>query len=221
MNTTPIQEGIDIFISYKHRRFYKTVKTLEGFLGELQVRTWLDQNKIAQNETLPRDELKRIIKTAVKKSRLTVFYETYDQLEIGHNSKPHTAFNWQIFERQYAKEVLFVIPKSSGFSYIQSPCRDELFYHNVSYLAYLLAITVDADQKIDEYWIKYFSIFPRSTAEIYHIHKFHDLPEYMELPRIIDPKKPYTAFSNTAIRISYPDVSLYSRCIFFIALLIL
>ena len=80
------QEPIDIFICYKQRRFSQTAEILPDFLARLEVRTWLDQNEIERNKILPREELKKIIKVAVMNSRLVVFFETYDTVEINNIS---------------------------------------------------------------------------------------------------------------------------------------
>ena len=155
---------------------------MHKFLSELTVKVWLDQVEIGLDNHFSTEELTALDKS-IRNSKLIVFFETEDYQEIDHESRePETCFNWQVFEQQFAKEVLIVHTTGHFLPYIISsvvlPDSTKLFFYNLPYLAYFLAIAVDVDTtKLDSYWDKYFAIFPVSTSQIYHVHKFHALAE--------------------------------------------
>jgi hypothetical protein len=185
-----MENSFDIFISYKHSKFINVSRYLYEFLCELNVKVWLDQVEIGLKNDLSAEEIAKSIEEAIRISKLIVFFETYDSQEYNYQTADHeTRFNWQVFEQQFAKEVLIVHPSGN---YIVSPVlssfNHKLYFYNWPYLAYLLAITIGVEtNQLEVFWGKYFSIFPSSTALAYHIYKFHALAAKIQLPRLIDP----------------------------------
>jgi hypothetical protein len=179
-------------ISYRWRRFAEFAQSLICFLDELGVKSWIDVRGIEQSPGIPTSELKRILADAVTDSRLVLFFETEDALElpeVGNSEDANVSFNWQFFELQFAQEVLYAYPNQFP-SFLLSELHDRILFYNQPYLAYLLALTVGRTEQLDIYWNKYFGDFPLNTASAYNVWKFHTLPSGIPLPRIIDPGRP-------------------------------
>jgi len=189
-----VNEGFrhDIFVSYKQKRFFRNAKWVSDFCQDIGLRTWIDQEQIRQNVILPREEMQALLKEAVLASRLVILFETYDAAERELSSgEASTAFNWQIHEQQYAKEILIVVPSQTGLSYITSCEHQRICFYNWPYLAYLLGVVVNAEtSKLDAFWDSHFAMFPLATQVAYQVHKLHDRSLFPELPEILDPRCP-------------------------------
>ena len=177
----------DAMISYRWRRYSEAARSVIRFLDELGVRSWIDVREIEQTRLMPQTELEENLAEVANNCRLMLFFETDDAIELYPNrTQSLTAFNWQVFEKQFAGEVLFVHPRTSFPNIIVSCTGDYIWYYNVPYLAYLIALVVDRRNVIENYWDKYFREIPATTAAVYHIWKFHALPQGVALPPIID-----------------------------------
>lgn len=177
----------DVMISYRWRRYPAEARAVIRFLDELAVRSWIDVREIEQTRLISQTELENTLAEAANSSRLMLFFETDDAIEMDPSgTQSFTGFNWQVFEKQFTGEVLFVRPCTSFPSILYSCTGDCIWYYNIPYLAYLIALAVGRLDVIEDYWDKYFREFPATTAAAYHVWKFHALPKGVALPPIID-----------------------------------
>lgn len=211
----------DVFISYKHSLSQADAKNVSHWCNELGLLTWIDREQIPDGARLARVEVEAILKRAVLASRLTVLFVMQDVAAMNPLIGGTTiVFNWQMLERQYAKELLMVVRPPLDQPYIQNYRDDRLPFDNWQHLAYLLGVVVDAPvERLDRawyewFWVPYFNyVHDRSHARTLDfatkqfggdadgalidrilaakgILKLHDRGLYPGLPSIVDPDQP-------------------------------
>jgi hypothetical protein len=104
----------DVFISYKRRDYLDQARRLRADLESRGVKCWLDQEqlKLRDGEWLDTLTLRQYLKYATQACRLTVFFETQAAASADEDFRGSTtAFNWQMFERRHAHQVVYVRPR--------------------------------------------------------------------------------------------------------------
>lgn len=76
------EHGQDVMISYRRRCFSAPALALVRFLDELGVRAWIDVREIEQSSDIKRTQLERTLADAVRGSRLVLFFQTEDAIEM-------------------------------------------------------------------------------------------------------------------------------------------
>ena len=105
--------SFDVFISYKHRKYFEEARTLHELVTARGLRCWLDQEEmgLAHQEWIEDAVLKRRLRAALQSSQLTVFFETVAEAIADEDFRGnHIAFNWQLFEQRHANRLLYVRP---------------------------------------------------------------------------------------------------------------
>ena len=106
----------DVFVSYKHVRDGERAASLAGCLRTLGLECWLDRVQLKLDPGLVMVDLllKRWLREALTASTCTVFFETALEAIADEDFRGnHVAFNWQVFEHRYARNVAYVRPSKS------------------------------------------------------------------------------------------------------------
>jgi hypothetical protein len=194
---TPTKAGPwDVMLSYRHAAHKPAVTRLAKFLDEAGVRCWLDTHIIDQTTTHPRDYLKRILRDAAEVSRVIVGFPAVDMLEKHpHTEEARLSFSWLFWERQYAREFLWV----DGNWLCSFPDHRMRFFYYPQ-LAYFLGLACGKGKVLTPFWQKYFGEMSLTTRAAYGTEDLHTLPTEL-LPSIINPEEP-DARRNAILRSS-------------------
>ena len=103
----------DVFVSYRHLRDGERAASLADCLRTLGLECWLDRVQLKLDPGLVVVDLllKRWLREALTASTCTVFFETALEATADEDFRGnHVAFNWQVFEHRYARNVAYVRP---------------------------------------------------------------------------------------------------------------
>jgi hypothetical protein len=118
--TAPSEDVFDVFVSYKTRTYLQEADSLRTLLEQEGLRCWFDRERLrlADGDRLDKLELKRLLKTGLEASRLTVFFETYAEATADEDFRgDRTAFNWQVFEHRYSERIVYVRPPAQMLNF--------------------------------------------------------------------------------------------------------
>jgi hypothetical protein len=135
------REKFDAFISYKTRVYAGAAAQLRDDLKREGLNPWLDRDQIAKEpgEWLDPSFIKAYLRSALQASKLTVFFETYAAATADENFRGnHIAFNWQIFERRHARDIVYVRPPTRTIDFDNG--RPSVGYGDVADLAKKVAV---------------------------------------------------------------------------------
>jgi hypothetical protein len=138
-------EQFDVFISYKHRDYADEIVRLSAALRAIGLSVWVDREQLALPDRVPREELARRLAYAIGRSKIMVFFETYNVATADEDYRGRKmVFNWQILEQRYGSTIIVVQPKERKFYFSSGNTRFE--YGDVRDLAEQLAAYAAARQ---------------------------------------------------------------------------
>src|SRR5215831_5820108 len=120
------ETAYDVFISYKHRSYKTQALALHDALESRGLKCWLDVKRLDQSDAslFERRRLQQRLKTALRSTRCTVFFETYDAAHVDEDVRgSHTAYNWQTFEWRNARRDVLLRMSTQVVEFVTSRSR--------------------------------------------------------------------------------------------------
>jgi hypothetical protein len=112
----------DVFVSYRHARYFAAAHELANVLTSRGLKVWLDTAEIGSRiNSFTRRRLLRAIAEAVRGSAIVAFFEGIAYQTIDPRTGEGTeAFSWQRFERKRARSVMYIYPSDRSYSISRS-----------------------------------------------------------------------------------------------------
>jgi len=153
----PTDRSFDVFISYRQRDYGDLAAQLSAALKQQGKTAWLDREQLTppRSGRFARQELVRRLIDGILRSRVMVFFETYDEAVADQDYRGRSVrFNWQVLEQRYGTDVVLIRPKTQQ---VQTSFQSFARYRNMSDVAGMLVAGLDQGRR--------FSAFSRNLPD--------------------------------------------------------